>query len=60
MLSLKKTAATLTACILASGLYMAEVATNVIKPGLRHRAKAEAIFVISVKSISQSGISHTL
>ena len=58
--SLKKTAKMLTACILALDPYMAEVATNVMKHGLRQRAEAEAHSVISVKLISQSGISHTL
>ena len=59
VLSLQMTAPTLTAYILASDLYMAEVATNVMPPGSKQRAKVDLRSVISVKSISLSGTSHT-
>ena len=55
----KTNALTLTACILASDLYMAELAINVMPLMPKQVAEADTNSVISVKSNTKSGNSHT-
>ena len=58
-MSPKTNALTLTACILASDLYMVELAINVMSLMPKQMAEEDTKSVISVKSNTKSGNSHT-